>query len=338
MRSHEYAVARREVTGLLTRPLAVVLGLSAVIWMCRWAGVLPAPLPLLDMDRTVLAHQAEASRSVQDSTLLLVGDSSCLMDVSAPGLERGLGGAERVRNLGTLSFLGPESHGTLVRTCATANPGRVRRVVLLLHPEALRRTASSVYHTRALAACLGRTDVPADGGWGGRAAWWLGLDIMRGRILSRLAPAPLLDDQGRIGTLAQHYGFTWDLWSHMASNRGSATDPRSFSTEVAHGNAEYRLAPGLEVASREFRALLPAGVRLSVGITPVPESFALPGHERRQGELLRQWGVWLRADEVLDQLPAALPDRWFASVTHLNFEGTQHYTAVLARELERLGR
>ena len=66
-------------------------------------GALPDPLPILDMDRTILLHQAKASTGKHDAEIVLIGDSSCLMDISTTGLAEQLG--RKVLNLGTLSYL-----------------------------------------------------------------------------------------------------------------------------------------------------------------------------------------------------------------------------------------
>src|SRR5262249_38510471 len=103
--------------------------------------VLPKPQRRLDMDQTILLHQAQASGQKNQADVLLVGGSSCLMDVAARDLETQLAPRHHVLNLGTLSYLNLEVFGELVRRYASVNTGRLRSVVVLLHPEMLRRNA-----------------------------------------------------------------------------------------------------------------------------------------------------------------------------------------------------
>ena len=97
------------------------------------------------MDRTILIHQIEASRSRSDAEVLLLGDSSCLIDVSANQLT-----AEIVRpvlNLATFSYLDLNAQSVLLTNFIAANPNRLKAVVLLMHPEALRRESAASYYT-----------------------------------------------------------------------------------------------------------------------------------------------------------------------------------------------
>src|SRR5438132_267968 len=101
MKSHTYAFTVADVFRATLAPLALLPLLAGFLHFGK--GLLPAPRPALDVDRTIIVHQAEAARSPQNATVLLVGDSSCLMDVSARQLAAGL--QQPVLNLGTLSYL-----------------------------------------------------------------------------------------------------------------------------------------------------------------------------------------------------------------------------------------
>jgi hypothetical protein len=327
MRSHTTLFTRRDLATVAGAPIVVLLTLSGMLWLAAALGWLPAPRPTLDMDRTLLVHQADASRAVQDAHLILVGDSSCLMDVSATDLTQQLG--QPALNLGLLSYLDLPGFGALVRNYGQANPGQLRTVVLLLHPESLRLQTPSAYHRAQLAAYLTGRDAPSPGSLGARVQSVLGADLVRGRLLARVLPAPLPGVFGRL------YGFTDDFARALASNRGSAIDPGRFERVKAQGNAEYRLAKRLEVESRQFRECVPSGVRLAVGLTPAPSSFVGPDHAATCCRLLEQWAGWLKADLTLTGLPVTLPDDQFASVTHLNREGRQRFTAALATTLRQ---
>jgi hypothetical protein len=285
--------------------------------------LLPAPRPTLDTERTILIHQAEASRSTQDAEVILVGDSSCLMDVSVRQLTEQLG--RSALNLGTFSFLDLNAHALLLRECARANPNHLRAVVLLMHPESLRRPSSEPYYFSVLTNFFSGHDHCQSQTAPGQVSCLLGVEIFQGRILARALPVPLPGAYGR------RYGFTHDLESFLASERGSAIDPDAKPFE---GSAEYRLAPTLERASRNFRAEVPPGVKLFVGITPTPQRFAGSRYPELQTDLLRQWSQWLQADVALTNLPPVLPDDSFVRTTHLRESAIPSYTEQLTGALK----
>ncbi len=323
MTSHTYDFARKDLLSLLGWPLLPVACFALFMHLGAALPLLPKPRPTLDIDHTLLIQKIEASRARQDAPILLLGDSSCLMDVAARPLSDAL--RRRALNLGTLSYLDLNAAAALLREYTAANPGQLRLVVLLLHPEALRRIAPEAYHVELLQALLsGRERVPLPGARESLASL-LGLDLFRGRLLCRFLPTPLPGAYGR------YYGFSADLEHSLTERQGTAVDPDS---QPFQGNAEYRLAQPFQAASKAFRSALPQGVRLLVGITPAPEGFVSPTHREVCGQMLAQWSQWLQADAALTELPFTLPDHLFARTTHLNEAGARLYTEILARSLE----
>jgi hypothetical protein len=322
MQSHCYEFGLREPIRVLAVPVAVVAGFAAAMHASARFGWLPAPWPALDVDRTVLVHQAHAARTRQDATVLLLGDSSCLMDVCARTLSRAFG--QPTLNLGTLSYVDLDTQALLLRSYLHANPGQVHTVVLLLHPETMRLAPVDSWQSRALRAMLEDRDYwPGDSAFD-RLACVLGLDRFHNRLLARWLPRPLPGAWGR------RYGFTTQLHRYLTAHRGSAVDPE---TKPASGRPEYRLAPELRPAAGQFRQAMPGQTRLLAGITPLPEDFAGVGYPQRYQSMLADWGAWLQADAVLTNLPATLPDHWFAQKTHLNQAGQRAYTHMLAAAL-----
>ncbi|MFO1501246.1 MAG: hypothetical protein U1G07_23130 [Verrucomicrobiota bacterium] len=326
MKSHCYAFTVKDLLPIVGLPL-VPLGLFALFLHAGAAlRILPPPVAALDTDRTILLHQATAGRQRHDAGTILIGDSSCLMDVSAPQLTTILTSHGAALNLGTLSYLDLNAFAALLRRYTAANPVRPDTVVLLMNPEALRRPAAEDYDLEALERFYSQTDdcpptlSPLLCG--------LGVEIFRGRLLSRSVPIPLP------GSFGGYYGFTHDLWRYLSSHQGSAVDPGRYDPAFAVGNAEYRLARTLESASAVFRAAVPAGTKLCVGITPLPESFVLANFGEVRGRLLAGWSQWLKADLALARLPATMPDHLFASPTHLNPAGARAYTTLLAAALQ----
>jgi hypothetical protein len=324
MKSHEYAFRPAELARALGGPLVPVVVLAALLRLGAWSGVFPAPWPALDMDHTILTHQAQASRTAADADLLLLGDSSCLMDVAGQELETALRGAHHALNLGTFMYVGFDGYAALLSHCASAQPGRWRAVVLLVHPEMLRGVQPVSQYLVFLSDYYAGADYSEPGSAHGELCGLFGLDVFRDRFLSRI-PLPLPKEYGR------YYGFNLDLYAFMDRERGSAVDPRRYAPGAGQGNAEYWLAASLQPQCRAFRAAVPAGAKLLVGLTPVPESFAPRGYPARWQGLLAQFGQWIGADVLLTNLPPTLPDACFASTSHLNPTGASRYARTVAQ-------
>jgi hypothetical protein len=326
MKSHEYEVSGSDLARLAARVAGPVVLFAALMRLGAMTGLWPSPWPALDLERTIITHQAYASREPNDSDVVLTGDSSCLMDVSAIKLRQQLGGRHRPLNLGTFMYVGFGGYASMLAWYNDVNPARVRLVVLLVHPEMLRGIEPVPSYLLLLSDLYAGTDPSALSTVHGQLCGLLGLNIFESRFLGR-CPLPLPGQYGRL------YGFNLDLYNYMERTRGSAVDPHQYVPAPGQGNAEYRLSPALESACLAFRAAVPAGAKLLVGLTPVPESFAAANYPGKARQILHQCGQWLQAD-CLTNLPPTLPDALFASTTHLNQRGSETYTEILAECLE----
>src|SRR5690349_7990585 len=252
MKSHQTTFTRHDLLSIVGAPLFVAVLCAGLMHAgARW-GALPRPRPAIDADRAILLHQVDAARG-RSADVVLIGDSSCLMNVSASQLSNRL--KRSVLNLGTLSYLDLTAYAQLMQEHQKYHKPAV--VVLLMHPEGLRRLGSEAYHLAVLNTYLAGRDHSSTATPAAAFNAWAGVDIATGRLL-RWVPTPLRGDYGR------YYGFTTDLEQYMSRHSGSALDP---GREEFKGNAEYRLAPTLEKASHAFRFIVPRSTRLLVGIT-----------------------------------------------------------------------
>jgi hypothetical protein len=322
MKSHQYEFNLKDVLRVLGLPLTGLGVFGALMHLGAAFNILPAPRPALDLDRTILIHQAEAARSRQEAEIILLGDSSCLMDVMADQLSDQLG--RPVLNLGTVSYLDLKTHARLLHEFVRSNPGQLREVVLLMHPEALRRTGAEAYQQQVVEHFLAGRDHCPPGGMGAQAFCWLGLEIFRARLVGRLIP-PSLTATNAYG---RFYRFTTELERFITRHRGSMIEP---AKAPLTGSPEYRLAAVLERDSRAFAAVVPKDVKLFVGITPAPDGFVGADFPLQQTNMLAQWSQWLGGEPL--SLPASLPDEHFGRVTHLTASGARLYTQVLAQSL-----
>ncbi|MHB8521314.1 MAG: hypothetical protein ACYDH9_11235 [Limisphaerales bacterium] len=327
MKSHEYDLRWPDVLSVTLLPVLALVLLAFVLHLgARWR-LLPPPEPQWDIDQTILIHQAKAASARHAADILLIGDSSCLMDCSAKQLEDLLPG-HRVINLGTLSYLDLRVHADFIRRYLEANPGRLRTVVVLVHPAMLSGPPKVEYQANFLEAFYNGLDRCDESTLYGRISCLLGLDIFRGRLLSRWLPAPLPHSYGYL------YGFSTGLAHYMAENNGSAIDPRPPLNNSAKSITHFHLSEKLEAASAYFRNAVPKEIQLMVAITPIPEHEAQPDYRGAYQAMVTQWGAWMGAADLLTNLPPTLLNPLFASPTHLNASGARHYTRLLARSLK----
>jgi hypothetical protein len=304
----------------------------AAFWIAIYVGaeldLLPRPGPSASVDEIILSEQVHSSASHHSADIVLIGDSSCLMDCSAPQLEQELPG-HRVLNLGTLSYLDLRAFGLLVARYAAANHENLRAVVLMVQPEMLRGPKVSRESNGAVAQWMSQIE---NGVWQNSEedhGSWRGPGLIRRCFVDYFVPSPLS------GAYGQFYGFNAGLREFMITNQGSAIDPRQYQSRAMREPVSYALASALEPQSRAFRALLPAGIRLFLALTPVPESEAPANHRARFTETLSEWNASIQADTVLSNLPPSLPDPMFASANHLNPRGVKRYTECLAHALKQ---
>ena len=326
--SHTYSGEPGRLVAAIAGPLGWVALFAAAMHLLAVLAVLPRPRPAWDMDQTILAHQVEAAVSAAPADILLLGDSSCMMNVDAVTLGTLLPGNPSVRSLATLSYLSFDGHAHMLREYLRHHPASPGTVVLLMHPESLRRLRSEPYFMELLQAYAERRESSLPGGYYHRAIRALGLQILRDHLLSRVMPRPLPP------SFARAYGFQLDLERALDKGHGTLTQPGLYRPGPNDGNAEYQMVDRARPLAESLRAALPEDCRLVVGITPIPSSFAPPAHARRCRDLLATLDSWLQPHELLTGLPLTLPDDECATLTHLNQQGRAHYTTLLADALK----
>src|SRR5262245_2092460 len=214
MKSHTVEFTAKELIKSISAPLAPVALFALAMQAGVHFGLLPSPRPTLNVDSTILVHQAESSRARSGAEVVLLGDSSCLMNVNARQLGDALG--RRALNLGTFSFLDLGTYTRLLREFTRANPGQPRVVVLLMHPAALRRAGSEPYPAAVFNHFLAGTDHHRLETFAGHFNAFSGVDAFQSRLLSRALPTPFTNVFGRF------YGFSADLERFMSARDGGA--------------------------------------------------------------------------------------------------------------------
>lgn len=310
---------------------AGLLGLWTVLTLLAVAATLQAGLSMKalppaslrqDPDSVIIGTKGKMAREKDSASVVFVGDSSCLVNVDMATLLEA--GGVRGVNLGLLSYLSIHSFGRIAQE-AVKSRGQ-GRIVLVVHPDALRLAAVSLPHEKLLAAIF--DDAPVEI-WGSPnpVARILGFDEFRDRVMNRIIPEPLR------GAFGAHYGFSGDLEKELLRSRGTMREARTFDPKLETASGEYRLATRIESECRGFRGRLPVGTRVRIIISPVPASIARKNHENQMDEFQARLESWLGADPWVSKMPSVLPDSQFATVTHLLQEASIQYSQVLRERL-----
>ena len=118
MKSHDYQFSWRELVKPCLAPLLPVVLFSCLMQALVRLNALPTPKQSFDLDRTIIAHQAEASWKPRHAAVALLGDSSCLMGIDPLLVGEKLG--VEVLNLGMVSYLSLDEHAQLLERYLTA--------------------------------------------------------------------------------------------------------------------------------------------------------------------------------------------------------------------------
>lgn len=322
MKSHEFQFQAKEAAAEILRPLLVVLAIATWVRGSDVLGLLPSPRALSTLEETILTRQWE--RSQKPSEMVLVGDSSALMDVSGSELSRELG--VETLQLGTFSLLQPADFAVLASNSLhrSTQPGTV---LLLVHPEFLARPAGDPAMVSKF-RCIreGTTTVDPEADWGERAEHGLGLTHVRNRLESRGHAFPMK------GAYGIRYGFSDQVVSALDRD-GGLVDPNRYRPKP-RSRVSMNVSPRLEVPFRAWRKALPESTRILVGITPVPESEAGPELGTLRDQALQTLVEWIGGNtQGLSSLPTHLPDPNFSSSTHLTENARDPFTRQLAQAI-----
>ncbi len=325
VQSHTCHFTFRDLARIFCPTLGFVAAFVLVLTAASKLGIWTHPITA-DTDAVVLAHQSRACRSGPLARVVLVGDSTCLVGVDARELSRRLPGQPRVLSLALFMWLGLDVYGEEVAEFASTHPNEPQAVVLLVTP------------VKLASACPPGSSRPWDEIHHGprqdnnsKRNNFLGAQMLREDLFSRVLAAPLH------GSGAGFYGFVPEIERYMTEHDGSIVSPGNLAPRRPSPglDAPYKLAPELELETRAFRAGLPSGTKLLIGLTPHPMVCDRAIERQRSIDLLQRWNRWMGADVVLTNLPVVLPDGCFGPGNHLNEIGQKKFTATLAHELAR---
>jgi hypothetical protein len=324
MISHRYQFSTIHPIRIVAGILITITLLSGSLHFASYLGLLPSEKKLQDVDQTIITFQTGASREIQDSKILLMGDSTCLMNVSAVDLTARLNDNPKVQNLGLLSYLDMTTHHQLLSQYLESNETPPHVILLLFHPTSLRRSSSTDYHQRLFEWAMegNREDLPNN--TYEKILYWTGMTPFHDCLLNHLVSAPLKQDYAR------KYGFTSGILEFMKNHNGSLIHPKQFTPADQPLISEIRMSDGFKRKAIAFNESIPKGTTLLFGLTPSPESLTGDTYVKRIIEVSRELKNTLPEARFLENLPVTLPDTMFADRHHLNQTGMSRFTEILS--------
>ncbi|MBI1177547.1 hypothetical protein GC207_08925 [bacterium] len=317
--------------GELVRVFApTLLGVAAIVLLLHFlslAGWLPVAAPVESPDEVLMRRRYDMSRAPSDANVIIIGDSTSGIDVQAALLTRLLPDGNEVLNQGMFMGIGMDIYGDAAGEFIKHHPGQVKLVVLLVTPQELQNANMSPPHQRLWHNLLAGRSIGSEAT---PMQEWLALDIAKDRIAGHLVPMTLY------GNASLFYGHAYHLRGYLPKHNGSMVEYGSYNPLNKSRDSHYVITDAVKLEAAELRARIPAGPKLAVGITPLPDSQIAASFKDRRDQLLREFSQSVHADYLLTNLPVRLPNGYFASVYHLNPSGAEHFTRVLAGELSRL--
>lgn len=308
--------ARDALVAAGTRLSAVLLA-GTVLGALVALSCLPKPRALETMEEAVLTAKAALARSAVPARWIVIGDSACLMNLDARALAARTG--QEALNLGTWRYLTFDAYAALLRARIEAGHPP-DKILLIVHPSTLRRSASDPASRELLEALLREAPRPRRG----ILAWTLGVtDAARDRLLNRVLIRPLPQPYAR------RYGHTRHLARELMTTRGFLPAPDTASERIAQ-RPEYALAPALSPALAEFRAAAGAA-EILVALSPTRKSDALSDTERRVALIGSTLAEALQPARFIEG-PAVEEDDGFFDAIHLTEAGRERWQQRVLNE------
>lgn len=313
----EYRVVE-PIRAIGSRLLAIPVAALALVGLAAW-GLLPKPRALENMEEAALTAKAELARRDAPAPWIVMGDSTCLMNFDARVLEAAFG--VKAMNLGLWRHLTFDAYASLLRARTEAGHPP-NRILLIVHPASLQRSASDPSAHALLNALLRASPRPREGAFAvpTRAA-----DAARDRLINRVLVRPLPTPY------AVRHGNTGRLMRELLDTRGFLAAPDSPSTP-AHGRPDYALSPALAAALAAFRSAA-GDVEMVIALSPTRRSLALRDTEERVAGIGTALAEALRPARMLE-LPALWEDADFFDTLHLGAPGRERWQA---RVVEAVG-
>jgi hypothetical protein len=121
---------------------------------------------------------------------------------------------------------------------------------------------------------------------------------------------------------------------HIVEHQGSRYDVGFYNPSPGPRPTNWVIHPKYFEESLKIRDTLGDDAVLYLGLAPLPESSVGSGFATARDQMLIRLNEYLGADILFTNLPPTLPNGFCANEVHLNQRGAEHFTRLLAAELE----
>lgn len=287
-------------------------------------------LRINSVDDAVLDVQWKRARRPIHADLVILGDSSALMDVNARQLDDHLDGVS-VESLALFGSAGPRAYAKIAET-ALQRGAQMGTVVILLAPHTLMHE-ESYFAKRGIETRILNVEstVQRSPGMGARNKVYH--DLI-GQVIQWPVP----------GWYGVRYGTREDIENLIVHDQGTLFDPHPpITSRGALAAVDYEFTISDAVARRlpplrELVADLDAReIPVFVGVTPIPLAYAGEHTAASRRRLIDQLAAALDVEKSdFLALPMTFPNDRFANV-HLTDQGRQEYTQLVAAQLMGAG-
>jgi hypothetical protein len=288
----------------------------------------------LSIDHFIVLEQVQRAAALPAAKIAFFGDSSCLMGIDPPLIERVLD-LHAVESFCSIGFLGPAGYAQMLAGLIERNAAP-NVLVLMFHPAVFRREPAWEGWPAFVKNGARPVTVPLEFPRSG-------LDYVEFEWLGRLIYSPLP------GAYGLYYGSEAQFRSAIRARQGAAVDPSTglnvSSVQALHAvptppsgtpanfgwNQAYKDA--LNILADTIRNL-PPQTRVFLVVSPVPDSSFRAETEAERTERVTEIAAALGigADHIL-KTPETMFAAFFSGYTHLNRWGQSVFTSALAKEL-----
>lgn len=262
-------------------------------------------------------EQIKRAKNLSYANIVIVGDSSGLMNIDALKLEKHLN--VRVENLSTMQITGPHSYGLLLKQVASRAAGKLRLVLLVLHPDSVdlnEKVLSEANYENYITEMKGPI-VLANNYY----------SKVRQDLLSHVVDLQIMP-----GAYGNFYGSADNVLTFMNKNRGSLIDP-NFMTVPTQQKIGGKISAAFAWRWQKLGKIL-QGLEypLAFIMSPVEQNR----YNQRIIKKLKQNLIEnLRVSQLYTlNLPEAFTTSHFATATHLNRIQRSAYSDSLAKALK----
>lgn len=291
----------------------------------------------LVVDYSMVSEQVDRVASRPLAEIAFLGDSSCLMGIDPPYMERMLN--RSVESFCTVAYAGPAGYAAMLEQMIErgATP---KVLILMFHPVAFRPDPTWTFWTD-LVRNKGRINMmPLEFP---RSA----LDFLAFELVTRFLYSPLPGGYGI------YYGSEGEVRSTIRSRHGAAIDPGNgldiSSIDALHASPTNPSGPAVDFSLNQMYrdALATLAVALKktahntqvyLAISPVPDTAFHDGSELQRIESAKEiaGALGIPADHILNTSGAMYAAYFSSPTTHLNRWGKIVFTDNLVKVTSRL--